>query len=151
MVEAKDFMYFKRQCKFEKFVTQLGSKNEGGTLGSFIGGEIMQEESEEAETEPTEEKPEKEIIGFDTRFCYTREGLMVYDIHANIKLDKNRAENNGITLQDYKVFCHSLPNTYQHNDEEECYQKFKSYSNALAPFAGLEFATDHGTLPSLII
>jgi hypothetical protein len=70
---------------------------------------------------------------------------MVYDIRANIKLDKYREETNGITVQDYKAFINFIPETSHNEDHKtDYYQKFKSYSNALAPFAGLEFATEHG-------
>ena len=95
MVEAKDFLYFKKQCKFEKFVHQL-NEGKSGLLGSFIGGEECKDE--QPDTEPDV------VVGFDTRFTYTKEGLMVYDIHSYMKLDKLRPENKGITLQDYKVF-----------------------------------------------
>lgn len=76
-------MYFKNQCKFEKFVTNLkDNKGKAGALGSFIGGEVYEEENN------TEKDLDKEVVGFDTRFSYTREGLVVYDVHANIILDK---------------------------------------------------------------
>ena len=95
---------------------------------------------------------EKEITGFDTRFTYTREGLVVYDVHADIKMDKNRKENNGITQQDYNVFRNFLPASWEETDSKhETYNKFKSYSNALAPFSGLEFATEHGKSNLFII
>jgi hypothetical protein len=99
MVESRDFMYFKNQCKFEKFVTNLkDNKDNAGALGSFIGGEMYEPK------EDGEEDPDKEVLGFDTRFCYTREGLVVYDVHANIKLDKKWNENSGLTNEDYKAF-----------------------------------------------
>lgn len=44
-VEAKDFQYFKSQCKFERFVDQLGtnsnkSKNQGA-LFSYFGSSLL--------------------------------------------------------------------------------------------------------------
>ena len=44
------------------------------------------------ENEEEKSIPDKEVLGFDTRFQYTREGLMVYDIHAVISLDKTNAK-----------------------------------------------------------
>ena len=40
VTEAKDFMYFKRQCKFERFVTQMSNNGKGGALTSLIGGHV---------------------------------------------------------------------------------------------------------------
>ena len=145
-VEAKDFHYFKRQCKFEKFVTQLGSNSHRSktqsALYSFFGNSLQEPyiESEE-DDQSTSNKP---MIGFDTRFSYTREGLMVYDINSDIEIDEPDEQTKGITLQDYNVFRNTTPaNEYDKNTRHDYYQKFKSYRNALAPFAGLEFATDH--------
>ena len=70
---------------------------------------------------------------------------MVYDITANVKLDKIRYEKNGISHQDYKVFCHTTPYIKRENDlKPDYFEKFKSYTSTLAPFAGLDLATEHG-------
>lgn len=140
-VEAKDFMYFKRQKKFEKFVSQLGkNKQSFGALEGFIGGQVCDDEKDETELE-------KEIVGFDTRFRYTREGLMVYDVYSQINLDVQREETKGISLKEYNFFRNFLPSNWHDNEEKhQWYNKFKSYSNALAPFAGLEFATELGMI-----
>ena len=142
-VEAKDFNYFKQQCKFEKFVNQLNSKDslskEQGALYNMFGSDIKHVPLSE---DDMEEPPKP--VGFDTRFTYTREGLMVYDINANIVMDPPEDVNKGIEIQDYNVFRNTTPaNEYDKNTKYDYYQKFKSYRNALAPFAGLEFATDH--------
>lgn len=84
------------------------------------------------------------MIGFDTRFTYTREGLMVYDINANLILDELELGKQGLSLQDYHVFRNTSPtNEFDKSMRADYYQKFKSYRNALAPFSGLEFATEH--------
>jgi hypothetical protein len=84
------------------------------------------------------------MVGFDTRFTYNREGLIVYDINSNILLDACEVVNKGVSIQDFNVFKNTTPaNEYDKNMRVDYYQKFKSYRNALAPFAGLEFATDH--------
>ena len=138
LVEAKDFIYFKRQCKFEKFVTQLDSESPNA-LKNMLGGYY------EDDTKITDEMIEQEVVGFDTRFWYTKEGLLVYDVNSNIKLDKYRKEFNGITVQDYKVFWNTIPSSdYDKDMKDDYYQKFKSYSNALAPFSGLDLANEHG-------
>jgi len=137
-------MYFKRQCKFENFVTQLTSNQENSsTLGNFIGGEFWQEDEKDKNNENA---PSQEINGIDSRFTYTREGLMIYDVHSSIKLEKKTLENKGISQQEYNVFQNYQPAHWIDSEEKhEWYHKFKSYSNALAPFAGLEFATEHGS------
>ena len=85
-------------------------------------------------------------------FKYTNEGLLVYDINSNTKIDKYRRESNGITVQDYKVFCHTIPIVrYDKDAKFDYYQKFKSYTNALAPFAGLELASEHGIFVKIIL
>lgn len=143
-VEAQDFQYFKQQCKFEKFVNQLNTKSnftkEQSALYSMFGSSVQQvyqdNQPEDEITEP--------VVGFDTRFTYTREGLMVYDINADIVMDAPNDENKGIDIQDYNVFRNTTPaNEIDKNTRYDYYQKFKSYRNALAPFAGLEFATEH--------
>lgn len=145
-VEAKDFHYFKRQCKFENFVTQLGSNSHRSktqsALLSFFGNSLQEPYIDSDEEDKNESN--KPMIGFDTRFTYTREGLMVYDINSNIEIDEPEESTKGITVQDYNVFRNTTPaNEYDKNIKYDYYQKFKSYRNALAPFAGLEFATDH--------
>ena len=157
VTEAKDFMYFKRQCKFERFVNQMSKNGKGGAFASLIGGHVNtnkqtdnQDEDEKSnlnsDGEGEDGESEEEIVGFDTRFTYTREGLMVYDITANTKLDKFKAETNGISHQDYKVFCHTTPYIKRQDDlKPDYFEKFKSYTSALAPFAGLDLATEHGT------
>ena len=84
------------------------------------------------------------MIGFDTRFTYNREGLVVYDVNTNILIDQPETPNSSLSEQDYNVFRNTTPaNEYDKNMRHDYYQKFKSYRNALAPFAGLEFATEH--------
>lgn len=62
-----------------------------------------------------------------------------------MKLDKYRKELNGITVQDYKSFLNEVPALDHDKDmKEDYYQKFKSYTNALAPFSGLDLANEHG-------
>lgn len=146
-VEAKDFNYFKSQCKFEKFVNQLGSTSnrskEQGALFSFFGSSLLST-SLGIDEEDEEETSNKPMIGFDTRFTYNREGLIVYDVNTNILIDEAENPYKGISEQDYNVFRNSTPaNEIDKNMGYDYYQKFKSYRNALAPFAGLEFATDH--------
>lgn len=145
-VEAKDFHYFKRQCKFENFVTQLGSNSHRSktqsALYSFFGNSLQEPYIDSDEEDKNDSS--KPMIGFDTRFTYTREGLMVYDINSTIEIDEPEEATKGITIQDYNVFRNTTPaNEYDKNTKYDYYQKFKSYRNALAPFAGLEFATDH--------
>ena len=140
LVEEKDFIYFKRQCKFEKFVTQLDNESPNA-LKSILGGYYNDQENK-----ITDEMIEQEVVGFDTRFWYTKEGLLVYDVDANIKLNKYRQELNGLTVQDYKVFLNIVPIINHDKDmKDDYYQKFKSYTNALAPFSGLELANENGT------
>jgi hypothetical protein len=63
IVEAKDFMYFRRQCKFETFVSQLKTdKTKSSALGSFMNGQIYEEDKID------DEVINQEVIGFDTRF-----------------------------------------------------------------------------------
>lgn len=144
-VEAKDFLYFKRQWKLENFVNQLGTNSQRSKTQSALYsyfGHSLQETSCEAEKEEADDS--KPMVGFDTRFTYTREGLMVYDINSEIEMDAPNEENKGISIQDYNVFKNATPaNEYDKNTRHDYYQKFKSYRNALAPFSGLEFATDH--------
>jgi hypothetical protein len=84
------------------------------------------------------------MTGIDSNYTYTRDGIMVYDINANILIDKLEESTNGMSEQDYNVFKNSTPvNEYDKNMGFGYYQKFKSYRNELAPFSGLEFASDH--------
>ena len=106
-----------------------------GLFGSSVQRSQLSQDEKEEEIEP--------MVGFDTRFTYTQEGLMVYDINAEIVMDGPNDENKGIDIQDYNVFRNTTPaNEYDKNAKYDYYQKFKSYRNALAPFAGLEFATE---------
>lgn len=72
-------MYFKRQCKFERFVSNMAKTGKGpGALAGLIGGSIAapppkpddqeDEESDMYSDNEDETKPAKEIVGFDTRF-----------------------------------------------------------------------------------
>ena len=142
-VEAKDFNYFKQQCKFERFVNQLGSSSnkskEQNLLFGYFGD--AQQQTFEEEDENTTSTP---MAGFDTRFTYTRHGLMVYDVNAKMLLDDQESPEKGLSEQDFNVFRNTMPaNEYDKNMRADYYQKFKSYRNALAPFSGLEFASDH--------
>ena len=79
-----------------------GGNCDGGSDGGSGSGGSSGDECDKKEDGG--EDPDKEVLGFDTRFCYTREGLVVYDVHANIKLDKKWNENSGLTNEDYKAF-----------------------------------------------
>lgn len=79
LIEAQDFMYFKQQCKFEKFVTQFDNSKGPDALRSFFGGYVN-----DAQHKISDEEIGKEVVGFDTRFWYTKEGLLVYDVNSNI-------------------------------------------------------------------
>ena len=64
VVEAKDFMYFKQQWKFEKFVTQLSTDGKGpDALKSILGGYFNDKQKV-----VSDEKINEEVVGFDTRF-----------------------------------------------------------------------------------
>ena len=51
-----------------------------------------------------------------------------------------------------KYFLHTIPIVrYDKDIKFDYYQKFKSYTNVLAPFADLELANEHGIFSKLII